>query len=204
MTSESRGFVDVQIASASTSPRSPTKIEACIAISLQQPGTPGQHPAGWAVRVSYAKGSTVPKPTSGATGWQCPECGRSFARRTREHSCEITSIEKHLDKASPELRAAFEALQAAMRRIGPYQTNALKTMITFSRDRNFAGLTVTKNRLDLGFFLPRRLQHARITRVEPISPRKIAHHVQLHAPSDVDAELVAWLEEAYATGAAGS
>ena len=123
-------------------------------------------------------------------------------RRTREHSCEITSVEKHLAKTSPELRATFEVLQAAMKRIGPYTTTALKTMITFSRDRNFGGLTVTKNRLDLGFFLTRRLQHSRITRVEPISPHKIAHHVNLYATSDVDAELVAWLREAYETGVA--
>jgi hypothetical protein len=86
---------------------------------------------------------------------------------------------------------------------GPFRTTALKTMITFSLERNFGGLTITKNRLDLGFFLKRRLHHRRITRIEPLSPTKVAHHVDLTSPSDVDAELVAWLAEAYAIGLAG-
>lgn len=87
--------------------------------------------------------------------------------------------------------------------IGPFRTNALKTMITFSLERNFGGLTITKNRLDLGFFLDRSLHHVRITRIEALSPTKVAHHVHLTSPSDVDAELVAWLTEAYQIGLAG-
>ncbi len=178
---------------------SPTKIEAFISNQPEPPRRAEQHPAGWGVSL-LEENAVAKQPTS--AGWQCPDCGRVFVRRTREHSCDVTSIEKHLAKTSPELRATFEMLQAAMKSIGSYKTTALKTMITFSRDRNFGGLVVTKHRLDLGFFLTRRLQHSRITRVEPISPHKIAYHVNLCAPSDVDAELVAWLEEAYETGVA--
>ena len=146
----------------------------------------------------------MPKQRSGATRWQCPECGRQFPRRTREHSCQITTVESHLAKTSPELRATFAALQEALASIGPVKTTPLKTMITFSLERNFGGVTITKSRLDLGFFLTRRLHHDRITRVEQLSPTKVAHHVDLLSPSDVDAELVAWLAEAYAIGGAGS
>lgn len=87
-----------------------------------------------------------------------------------------------------------------MASIGPFRMTALKTMITFSLERNFGGLTITKNRMDLGFFLMRRLRHDRITRIEPLSPSKVAHHVDLSSPSDVDAELTEWLAEAYEVG----
>lgn len=132
--------------------------------------------------------------------WQCSECGREFTRRTREHSCKVTTVESHLARASAESRATFVALQTAMANLGPFKTTALKTMITFSLERNFAGLTITKSRMDLGFFLGRRVQNGRITRIEPLSPTKVAHHVDLRSPSDVDAELVAWLAEAYEIG----
>jgi hypothetical protein len=69
-------------------------------------------------------------------------------------------------------------------------------------ERNFGGVTITKSRLDLGFFLQRREQNGRITRIEPLSPTKVANHVDLRSPSDVDAELVAWLAEAYEIGRA--
>lgn len=144
----------------------------------------------------------MPKQRSGTTRWQCPECGRQFPRRTREHSCQITTVESHLARTSPELRATFVALQQALASIGPFKTTPLKTMITFSLERNFGGLAITKSRIDLGFFLMRRLHHGRITRIEQMSPTKVAHHVDLSAPSDVDAELVAWLAEAYALGRA--
>lgn len=144
------------------------------------------------------------KQQSEVTRWQCPECGRQFPRRTREHSCQVTTVESHLARTSPELRATFVTLQEALARIGPFKTTPLKTMITFSLERNFGGVTITKSRLDLGFFLARRLHHDRITRIEPLSPTKVAHHVDLISPSDVDAELVAWLAEAYAIGRAGS
>ena len=89
-----------------------------------------------------------------------------------------------------------------MANLGPFKTTPLKTMITFSVGRNFGGVTITKSRMDLGFFLMRRLRHGRITRIEELSPTKVAHHVDLRSPSDVDAELVAWLGEAYEIGLA--
>ncbi len=132
------------------------------------------------------------------TGWQCPSCGRRFTRQTREHSCELTSLDKHLDRASPEIRATFEALCALLRAIGPMQFNPLKTMITLSTTKNFGGITIRKSRIDLGFFLPRQERDGRIARTEKISAQKIAHHVQLSSPVDVDQQLEQWLRESYA------
>jgi hypothetical protein len=132
--------------------------------------------------------------------WRCPDCGREFVQRTREHSCDLTSVASHLEKTSPDVRAAFEAVRAALERIGPHEVVPLKTMLTFRRASNFAGVTFTKARMDLGMFLPERVHHPRIGRVEKISPGKLAHHVRLSAASDVDEELVSWLRQAYRIG----
>ena len=145
--------------------------------------------------------TTARKSSSPAAGWLCPDCGRRFLRRTREHSCQLTSVESHLERTSPEVRATFEALRSALGRIGPCEIVPLKTMLTIRVAGNLAGVTLRRSRIDLGFFLAERVGGARIRRVERISPSKLAHHVHLSAPSDVDDELVAWLREAYRIGA---
>ncbi len=82
--------------------------------------------------------------------------------------------------------------------IGAMHINPLKTMITLSTTKNFAGLTIRRTAIDLGFFLPRQERSGRIVRTEKISATKIAHHVLLASPGDVDEQLEQWLRESYA------
>ena len=53
-------------------------------------------------------------PTSKEVGWRCPTCGRRFVRRPHEHSCDVRSLEAHLERASPAVRETFEALREVL------------------------------------------------------------------------------------------
>ena len=139
----------------------------------------------------------MPKPTTPRAGWQCPDCGRRFRQRTREHSCAVSSAKSHLERTSPQVRAAYLKIERLLEGFGPVHIAPLKTMIVFSTDRSFAGVTFTKTRMDLGFFLTRRLGHARVHKVEQLSPRKLAHHVHVTRAAEVDSEIRGWLREAY-------
>jgi hypothetical protein len=131
-------------------------------------------------------------------GWTCPRCGRRFRQRTREHSCDIRSVAAHLDIAAPDVRAAFAALQNVLADLGTHSVVAVKTMIVLRAASNFGGVVVRRGRLDLGFILTRPLQHPRVYKTEALGARKYAHHVHLRSAADVDAEVVAWMREAYA------
>ena len=133
--------------------------------------------------------------------WRCPECGREFRQRTREHSCDVMTLSHHLDRASPEVREAYRALIDLLKPFGPFNIVPVKTMIVLSVARTFGGIVVRKRSLDLGFFLERRLDHPRVRKIERLSPRKFAHHVRAGSPRDVDSEIAEWLREAYAIGA---
>lgn len=137
-----------------------------------------------------------------AAGWRCPECGRKFVRKTREHSCEITSLDVHLEKTAPEVRAAFAAVRRLLDRIGPHEVIPLKTMVTLSAASSFGGVRFLKKEMELGFILTRALDHPRVRSKLELSPRTVAHHVRLSTPAEVDAELGAWLREAYQVGLA--
>ena len=136
-------------------------------------------------------------------GWRCPTCGRRFVRQPGEHSCEVRSLEAHLERASPTVRATFEALREALREIGPHGIVPVKTMILLRGVSNFGGVTIKRDALDLQFFSSRALTHPRIRKSDPYGTSRLAHHVRLVAPDDVDARVARWLKEAYdmSTGA---
>jgi len=73
----------------------------------------------------------------------------------------------------------------------------VKTMVLLRAESNFGSLVFGRTHLDVSFFLPRRLPHPRVGRVERVSASKVAHRVRLSARSDVDAELIEWLRQAY-------
>lgn len=136
-------------------------------------------------------------------GWRCPDCGRRFRHRTREHSCSLTSLGTHLQRTSPQVRDAFQAIERILEDLGPVHIVPLKTMIVFSTTTSFGGVRFAKARLDLGFFLTHHLRHDRIFKVERLSPHKFAHHVHVSAAAQVDSEIGHWLREAYQGSTSG-
>jgi len=59
---------------------------------------------------------------------------------------------------------------------------------------------LSAERLDAHVVLSRRLQHPRFYKIESISPRNHVHHFRIHHVSEVDADVRAWLKEAYEVG----
>ena len=70
----------------------------------------------------------MPSPQN-TRGWRCPQCGRRFLQRTREHSCDVRSLDLHLARASDEVKHTFDKLQAILDRLGPLGIVPVKTMI---------------------------------------------------------------------------
>lgn len=136
----------------------------------------------------------------GRPKWRCPECAREFARKSQAHSCKTVSLESHLASTSPEVTRIYMAIERVIRDFGPFTAVPTQTQITLLARTTFAGVTLRKQWLNLGFLLAREVAHPRITRVEQISPRSYVHTVRLRLAKNVDAQLRDWLREAYAVG----
>jgi hypothetical protein len=130
-------------------------------------------------------------------GWRCPQCGRRFKQRTREHSCDVRPLAAHLHRASPHVKEIATSVLDVLARLGPHGVVPVKTMILLRATSNFAGLTVRRDALDVNFILRRSLSHQRIHKTERMGPSKYAYGVRLSSAADVDAQLKAWLREAY-------
>ena len=132
--------------------------------------------------------------------WTCPRCGRTFANRNQSHACGRHDLESHFRDKAPSIRALFDAVVAAVTACGPVAVLPEKTRIAFQVRMSFAQVTPRARWLDGHVVLARRVEHPRFRRVETISPRNHVHHFRLTSVSEVDAELVAFLREAYAVG----
>lgn len=63
-----------------------------------------------------------------------------------------------------------------------------------------AGAAPEKRWLDIGFWLPRRIEHPRFCKIQTIYPKPRVHLLRLTSPELLDEQVAAWLKEAYAVG----
>jgi Domain of unknown function (DUF5655) len=131
------------------------------------------------------------------TLWRCPVCGQTFVTRNMPHSCQVVPLDDFFEGS--QLRDLFDRFVAAMP--GPVTVNATKSRITLQTRMRFAGIDRPRKRYLLAnFVLTRRVESDRLARVEHIPPYYYVHRLRLHGPEDLDAELEAWLAEAYQVG----
>ncbi len=133
--------------------------------------------------------------------WICPKCKRPFANRNQSHSCGKHTVAEHLKGKSTHAKALYRAFEALVKQCGPVVVVPAKTRIGFQVRMIFASINkLGDDHLDAHVVLARRLENPRFTRIESISPRNHVHHFQIYALTELDAEVAAWLREAYAIG----
>ena len=133
--------------------------------------------------------------------WACPDCGRTFANRNQSHTCARPGdLDQHFTGCEPQVRAAFDAVLAAVRAMGPVEVLAEKTRIALHARMSFAAFMPRRRWLNGHLVLARRADSPRFARIDVYSPRNMVHAFRLADASDVDSEFAAWLAEAYAVG----
>jgi hypothetical protein len=147
----------------------------------------------------------MPGERAGGTGdrvlWVCPRCARTFAARNQTHTCRpLADLDRHFLGKDPEVRRAFDAVLAEVRRLGPVTVLPQSTRIALHVRMSFAAFVPRRHWLDGHVVLARRVASPRFRRVEEYSPRNVLHAFRLHGPGDVDSEVRSWLAEAYQVG----
>jgi hypothetical protein len=109
-----------------------------------------------------------------------------------------------LDDLPEGARKALATLQAALRKVGPYATEAKKTSLHFrpggtrATGPAFAGARPLKSGLRVTIVLASPPKSSRLAKCEQVSRNR--WHVELILPADgvIDADLEGWLKTAYA------
>lgn len=133
--------------------------------------------------------------------WECPRCGRRFARQRQTHSCApLRGLDDHFRRCRPHVRATFDRLLDAVAAYGPVTVLPERSRIALQVRTSFAAFVARTGWLDGHVVLARELSSPRFRRVEVYGPRTVLHAFRLHGPADVDDEVAAWLGEAYQVG----
>ena len=81
----------------------------------------------------------------------------------------------------------------------PFELRVQKTQITLVNPKVFACVSLKWNgSLTISFGLPDRVDSSRIHQAAKIRPHRWTNHVKVSYPNEIDAELMKWLNEAYA------
>lgn len=101
-------------------------------------------------------------------------------------------------------RALYEAVAAALSTIGEYEVRVTKSQVAFRRRRGFAWVWMpgkylhgTVAPLVLTVDLRRRDDSARWKEIVEPRPGLFTHHLELYSASDIDAQVLSWLREAW-------
>jgi hypothetical protein len=133
--------------------------------------------------------------------WTCPSCGRTFANPRQTHTCAaLRTLDDHFTKSDPQVRATFDAILSAVRRIGPVDVLPERTRIAFHVRMSFAAFTPRQQWLNGHLVLARGVNSPRFVRVQTFSPHNVLHAFRLSDPAEIDAEFTDWLREAYLVG----
>lgn len=112
----------------------------------------------------------------------------------------------------PAALPLFEAFECKLSQaVGDYSVRVQKTQITFSNRHVFACVSFLKVRkaaqrppvyIVITFGLPYRVESPRIDAAVEAYPARWTHHVLIAKPSEIDAEMLTWVREAYDFAAA--
>ncbi len=132
--------------------------------------------------------------------WTCPKCGHRFVTRNMWHSCGRVGIGQHFEGKDAKLRKLFRRLFQMARRFGPVNVYAQKTRIVFQTRGRFAGVQVRRHHLDVGLWLKRRREHARLYRIDFYPPKDYVHRLRIADFAELDPALSSLMREAYQVG----
>lgn len=110
-------------------------------------------------------------------------------------------VKSHFENKDPVVRQIYDRLVNATREFGRVIEEPKKTSIHLVRKSAFAGVATRRNALILTIKSDRKLSSPRIHKSEQASANRFHHEAKLTSPAEVDAEVLKWLNDAYALSA---
>ena len=95
------------------------------------------------------------------------------------------------------MRAVYDAIMAHLLDLGPVHEDAVGVGVFLKRDHKLAEVRPRSRDVSLALYLPRRVNHPRISRVLGNSASRVVHLLLLREAGDVDEQVRDWLTEPF-------
>lgn len=132
--------------------------------------------------------------------WTCPRCGNEFVNRNQYHACKRYDLDALFEGKPAHIRALYDRFHEMVRQCGPAKVLPYRNKVGYMVRVRFAGAVPAARWLDVGFWLPRRIESPRFRKIETIYPNAHVHLLRVTDPSELDKEVAVWLAEAYEVG----
>lgn len=131
-------------------------------------------------------------------GKECYHCRQWVDDKNKKtHNCWTTTEEKLTQDLSEELMEAWLRLRETAISFGEQRVYASHKSIMFSRKACYFFVRPHKSRLEICFFLGRKLKNPLVRKTHPSSKVKVGHIVHVIHRDEVESPLTDWLMEAY-------
>ena len=107
------------------------------------------------------------------------------------------SVKEHFADRAPSVKATYDAILKAAKKLGPVTEEAKKTSIHLVRKSAFAGVATRKAYLILTVKSKTELESERIFRREQASSSRWHSEIKVESPAAVDSELKTWLRNSF-------
>ena len=137
---------------------------------------------------------------SGRPMWNCPRCGNRFVNKNQYHSCKRYSLTDSFEGKPDKIRGLFDRFREIVEAQGPVKMTPYSDAVGFMVRVRFGNATPKTRWLDIGLWLPRRVESPRFRRVETIYPNAHVHVLRITEADQLDEEVESWVKEAYEVG----
>jgi hypothetical protein len=147
------------------------------------------------------RSTTKRRPRDDGPLWTCPRCGNSFVTRNQYHSCARHDLSEPFAGKPGEIRILFDLFREVVERCGPVSLVVYRDRVAFMVRVRFAGAVPRRRWLEIGLWLPHRVEDARFHKIEAIAPMVHIHQLRVAKPENLDDDVAEWTREAYVVGA---
>ena len=128
--------------------------------------------------------------------WKCPECNRLFKNTNQFHMCSTKEIgELFLDKPDA-LVLAYDDIIQGISGWKPFSSGASVHSIIITSKKAWLIIKPMKKELDVKFYTAQPVDSDRIRRTTTY-PNKVAHHLRISDPVQVNREFFEILRHGY-------
>ena len=107
------------------------------------------------------------------------------------------AVANHFEDKQPIVKQIYDRLLEALRQFGDVHEAPKQTSIHLDNATGFAGIYTRKDFILLHFRTDYPIDDPRLSKREQLSARRFKHTIKLTQTSDIDAQLLKWLEDAY-------
>ena len=141
------------------------------------------------------------KPAGMRPLWRCPKCGKKFVTKNLSHSCRVHDLEPLFARRDPKVLRMYRKFVHMVKACGPVIIEPRSNEIVFLVRVRTIAFTPFKSFAQLRLAFPRPRRHRRFVKTFTYYSRFHAHWIEIRDPSELDDQVQAWIQEAYALSA---